>query len=522
MSSEHPHRTEPAAGRPLNVVLVAPPLLDVFEGRLVPIAMDRHRTNPPYGIYMLASLLRARGHHVTLADLIVSGTTDLAPFAQAICEADLVGIGTTSLSWPAARECISSIRTLHEGVPIVLGGIHATMFDYYLLESFPIDYVIRGEAEEALPALCELVAGARSLDETPSLTARNANGRPVRTKLASAIPAARLGEFPLPDYSEVPAGVYPGLAIESSRGCPFDCCFCSTSYRRSWRALDTTAFVDRLEAISLHLGRTSAGHVQIVDDEFSIDRERVVRIAREIERRHLAPRLVFNARVNDLLHEDLVQALGPYTKEFLVGAECGYDEGLRRVGKGTTCERIEAAARSLAAAGLEDSAHFSFVLGLPWETKDDVIATLRFACRLYATYGVCLMLQWYCQIPGSRLWRDAHRKGVISPAFYDDYGFFRDPYLFLTGIGLRPAEVTEVTRALEPVVTLSRVRHPDGQRIAYSHPWVVARYFSDSALSRNDAQGLGSLVEVSSAVAGASATSGASSVDAEAAPAQHT
>ncbi|CAG0927433.1 Anaerobic magnesium-protoporphyrin IX monomethyl ester cyclase [Planctomycetaceae bacterium] len=521
MSPEPQRRTEPAAERPLRVVLVAPPLLDMLEGRLVPIAMDRHRTNPPYGIYMLASLLRARGHQVTLADLIISGSTDLAPFAQAICEADLVGIGTTSLSWPAARDCVTSVRSLHKGVPIVLGGIHATMFDYYLLENFPIDYVIRGEAEEALPALCEFVAGTRSIDETPSLTARNGNGKAFRTRLAPALPAARISDFPLPDYSQVPAGVYPGLAIESSRGCPFDCCFCSTSYRRSWRALDTTAFVDRLEAISLHLDRTSAGHIQIVDDEFSIDRERVVRIVREIERRHLAPKFIFNARVNDVLHEDLVLALGPYTKQFLVGAECGYDEGLRRVGKGTTCERIEAAARSLAAAGLEDRAHFSFVLGLPWETKDDVIATLRFACRLHATYGVCLMLQWYCQIPGSRLWCEAHRKGVISPAFYDDYGFFRDPYLFLTGIRLSPAEVTEVSRALEPVVTLSRVRHTDEQRIAYSHPWVVARYFSDSALSRNDAQGLGSLVEVSRAVPEGVASHGRSPIDAEDASAQH-
>ena len=48
----------------MKVLLVAPPIMDYMEGRLVPIAMDAHRTCPPYGMYLLASTLRAAGHEV--------------------------------------------------------------------------------------------------------------------------------------------------------------------------------------------------------------------------------------------------------------------------------------------------------------------------------------------------------------------------------------------------------------------------------------------------------------------------
>ncbi|MDJ0836553.1 MAG: radical SAM protein [Acidobacteriota bacterium] len=479
----------------LNVVLIAPPLLDYVADRLEPIAMDSRRTNPPYGLYMLAAILREKGHDVVLADLIAQGSPDLDRFAGALAEADLLGIGTTTLAWPAARDCIRQIRKLSPKAPIVLGGIHATMFDHYLLEHFEIDFVIRGEGEVALPMLCEALCGDIPFDNVPNLTLKTKEGKIVRNSLAPLLAGERLAEFSFPDYSQIPEG-YAGLGLESSRGCPFNCSFCSTSYRSSWRKLPVQAFVDRVELAMNHLSRTSYGYLHITDDEFSVDCARAVEICRELGRRRLKPKLIFNARANDILNIDFTDAISEYAHEFLIGAECGYDEGLRRVGKGTTTAKITEAARVLSETGISGKACFSFVIGLPWETKDEVLQTVNFACGLYARYGVQVLLQWYCQIPGSRLWDEAQRKGIVSPAFYDDYGFFQDIYLFRTGVALTPTEIFKITETLDPIVKLSLLKDPDSRMVQYSHPWPILKYYPPKAQENIDIQGLGSLRQV--------------------------
>ena len=67
----------------------------------------------------------------------------------------------------------------------------------------------------------------------------------------------------------------------------------------------------------------------------------------------------------------------------------------------------------LAEHGLAARTDFSFILGLPWETRAEVEQTIRFATRLFVDYGVHVMLQWYRQIPGSRLWDEARRDLLV-------------------------------------------------------------------------------------------------------------
>jgi radical SAM superfamily enzyme YgiQ (UPF0313 family) len=181
--------------------------------------------------------------------------------------------------------------------------------------------------------------------------------------------------------------------------------------------------------------------VQIIDDEFSVKTERAIAICNEFSRRGLSPKIVFDARATDLLKSDFVEAIAPFTQQFLVGAECGYDEGLKEVGKGVTISQLEQAAAQLQRFGIAQRADYSFVIGFPWEDKARVMKTVDFALHLFSTYGVRVLLQWYCQIPGSRLWDEQRRQERVHEAQYDDYGFFRNHYLFRSGVNLAPSEV---------------------------------------------------------------------------------
>jgi anaerobic magnesium-protoporphyrin IX monomethyl ester cyclase len=249
----------------------------------------------------------------------------------------------------------------------------------------------------------------------------------------------------VPDFSSLPMKLYKGLSIESSRGCAFDCSFCSTSYRKTWRGMPAEVFVARLEQMLPDTKRTQLEMIHVIDDEFSMNPKRTIEITDVLRRRNLKPVLIYDSRATDLLYHGLIPSIAEFTGQFLVGCECGYDEGLKRIGKGTTVQILEDAARQLYDHGLSDHADFSFILGLPWETAKEVRQTCHFAAHLFATYGVRILLQWYCQIPGSRLWEADRDAGLVNEAMYNHFGFFRNLYLFRSGVKLSPEEVWDIS-----------------------------------------------------------------------------
>ncbi len=479
----------------MRVVLCAPPIMDRFEDTLESIAMDAHRECPPYGMYLLRAALLQAGHHVDFADLIALGTSSVRGFSAEIDRADLVGIGATSMSWPTAIEVLKQIRHRRPDVPVVVGGIHPTMFDQYVLSAFPVQFVVRGEGEAAIVALANALEGPRDFHEVPNLSWKTDDGVVVRNSIEKLIRKDELTDFPVPDYGDLPDRVYQALSIESSRGCVFDCSFCSTSYRRTWRGIQPEEFVDRLEMILPHVPRTSAGHIHIIDDEFSMNVKRATRIAQIISQRGLDAGLVYDSRANDICEEAYVEAMAPHTVQFLVGAECGYDEGLALIGKGTTCAKLEEAARILRKFGIADRADFSFVLGLPWEGRAEVERTIAFATHLHATYGVRVLLQWYCQIPGSRLWDEAARNGLVTEAMYDEFGFFSNYYLFQSGVKIPTADIYAISDKVAAVRTVSQAVYKGRNMIEYAFPEPVAKYFP-RILETFQQNGLASLRQV--------------------------
>ena len=471
----------------MKVLLVSPPIMDVVRGRLQAVGVDAERECPAVGIYGLASVLEQHGHQVVIADLVLHGTRSLNGFERDLNDAGLVGIGATSMAWPTAVDVIRQVRRARPDVPIVCGGIHPTLFDGYVLSSFPVEFVVRGEGELALERLCAALEGRAELADVPNLSWKAPDGRFVRNDIAPQISRGALGALPLPDYTRLPPAGYKCLGLESSRGCSYDCSFCSTPYRRSWRALEPEAFVDRLEMVLSELDRTTSRCVHIVDDEFSLNPKRATEIARLIRSRGSSPRLLFDSRAADLLRKGFVESIAEYTVCLLVGAECGYDEGLEKVGKGSTCQTLERAAEVLAQNGIAERVDFSFILGLPWESKAEVLKTLRFATHLHATFGVHVMLQWYRQIPGSRIWQEARAAELVHEAMYDDYGFFRDLYLFRTSCRLSPREIYEIADIADQLRWLSELKGRKRPSIVHHFPSPIAHNFPREKLNAGDA-----------------------------------
>jgi radical SAM superfamily enzyme YgiQ (UPF0313 family) len=224
--------------------------------------------------------------------------------------------------------------------------------------------------------------------------------------------------------------------------------------------------------------------------------KRTIQITEVLRRRGVEPVLIYDSRATDLLYDGLIPSMAPYTGQFLVGAECGYDEGLKLIGKGTTTKILEDAARLLYKHDLSGRADFSFILGLPWETVAEVRKTCQFAAHLFSTYGVRLLLQWYCQIPGSRLWQKDRDAGLVNEAMYNYFGFFRDHYLFRSAVKLTPGEILEISSLMTALQNAARVAYPRKLMVEYGHPEAIAMYYPEDVLTHRP-DGLASLREVS-------------------------
>ena len=122
-------------------------------------------------------------------------------------------------------------------------------------------------------------------------------------------------------------------------------------------------------------------------------------------------------------------------------------------------------------------ADFSFILGLPWEDLADVQRTISFAMHLLCTYDVRVVLQWYTQIPGSRLWDEARLAERVHQSMYDELGFFRNLYLTRGGIRLSPSQIWEVREFLQHIRWLVSHLHPAEDVMRFGFPPPIAQYF---------------------------------------------
>jgi len=179
---------------------------------------------------------------------------------QDLLEADLVGISTTTSTCYEAYRISTYLRT--RGIPVVLGGIHATFLPEEALKH--TDYVVRGEAEASFTALVDSI---RKGDEPAGIPGVSYwRNREMQHNAGNSC-WADVNSLPSPDLSLIKnfknreLRTYP---VITSRGCPYDCSFCSVTsmFGRGFRYKEN-------EHVLQELARYQGGNVFFVDDNFA-------------------------------------------------------------------------------------------------------------------------------------------------------------------------------------------------------------------------------------------------------------
>ncbi|MDW7709659.1 MAG: radical SAM protein [Deferrisomatales bacterium] len=321
---------------------------------------------PRLGNVLLATILARHGYEcrVLVEEVRPVRTEDIA-------WADVVGISSTTTTAPAAYAWADLARAA--GKIVVMGGPHVSFLADEALEHS--DYVVRGEGDEAMLELAQALGGTRDPASIGGLSYRAAGAvrhNPSRPFLQDLDP------LPTPDFSLVegwsPRRVLP---LSTSRGCPFQCRFCSVipMFGTRYRFHSVGRVLDDLARAA-----ASSRHVFVCDDNFAADKKRARAICQGMLDRGIRVQWSAQVRADCARDTELVDLMARAGCWYVyIGFESLNPHTLESFGKRQTVDDIRHAVEAFRGRGIR--IHGMFVLGADQDDRRSIRETARFARR---------------------------------------------------------------------------------------------------------------------------------------------
>lgn len=332
---------------------------------------------PPLGLEFIAAVIEPYAYALDVVDMRhEQGRTKdfMRPETDMVC---------FSVNWSNDVKFLrEEIRSIGSGIPVVLGGRYATEDPQRWLSEFPnVTMVVRGDGEEAMEDFCRGIP----LEEITGLSYRkdgqivhNTNRKPgaIRDNL---YPNRNRRRY---KYDINFEDVTTGLTIDtlsSSRGCPYNCTFCSFSRnpwgeKRSWSARSPESVVEELAQIEAPI-------VGFTDDLFTLKMDRVEKICDLIIERKINKKFLINARLEIAKHPKILRKMEQAGFVLLMlGIESTCDRTLRSMGKGFDTQQIREYCKVLRDSSM--ILHGYFILGNIGESIEEMLQISTFAHEL--------------------------------------------------------------------------------------------------------------------------------------------
>ncbi|HET9078100.1 MAG TPA: hopanoid C-3 methylase HpnR [Acidimicrobiales bacterium] len=293
----------------------------------------------PLGLERVGSAILAAGHPVRMVDLQVYSHQELWRCFEEF-DPDAVAFSVNYLAnIPEVLDLAKSVKARKPTCTVFAGGHSISFIAEHVLEQAAgaIDAVVRGEGEDAAAEVVRRVAerdGGRALLEVPGIVTVDGAGPPPRMAhdLDSVLPARDIGGRRRRYFIGV---LDPAASVEFSRGCPWDCSFCSawTFYGRSYRRISA-------EAAAEDVARVREPGVFLVDDVAFIKPEHGFEIGRAIEKRGVRKEYYLETRCDVLVRNEEVfrywRRLG--LEYMFLGIESLSEEGLKAFRKRSSAD----------------------------------------------------------------------------------------------------------------------------------------------------------------------------------------
>lgn len=339
--------------------------------------------HPHVGIASLVSFLNQRGYKVKVFDEGAENSnrklrnliTDFAP--------DIIGITTFSYCYDNILKTIKRVNDITQA-PIVLGGPHVSAVKGKILEdNGNVYFAIKGEGEYTFLELLESLAQKKpNFDKINGLIWRK-NKLIIENSDRPLI--SNLDSLPFPNYEIFKLKKYPcyeikALPILTSRGCPYNCNYCSVklSMGRSFRARSPQNVISEMK----HWYKKGFNSFDINDDCFTLDLKRAEKICDLIIKNKLKIQFqLYNGIRVDRVTPRLLKKLKRAGCTFIAyGCETGNQYILNRIKKNITLEQVRKAVNWTNEAGIGNAVNF--IIGHQDETYKQALDSIEFAKSL--------------------------------------------------------------------------------------------------------------------------------------------
>ncbi|KPK96499.1 MAG: hypothetical protein AMJ95_13900, partial [Omnitrophica WOR_2 bacterium SM23_72] len=356
----------------------------------------------PIGLAYMAAMLLQSGYEVKLLDPLAE-PLPLEKIYDASCWADAIVMPYSPGHKEGIKRYVSDFRGK---VRIFVGGIASHIHDYLLRNDWA-DIIIRGEPEEAM---VELARQYPNVSDIKGIIFRSNSNEPVINPPRPLI--EDLDRLPYPvrhltnpaHYWDISFFGQPTAWILLSRGCSFDCIFCSQFEinQRRVRRRSPGNIVNEMEQVVKDQG---VRNFVFFDETFNLSDKFVIGVCDEIIKRNLNVRWWCSARP-DLVRFDVVKRMKESgCIEMRFGIESANDEILRYLNKDTTVEKMRRGIQITKQAGMNFS--LQCIFGSPMESEATIKNTMDFIRQmnpLYVSFNVLTPL------PGSRLFEQIKDK----------------------------------------------------------------------------------------------------------------
>ncbi|MBR9705526.1 radical SAM protein [Candidatus Pacearchaeota archaeon] len=340
---------------------------------------------PPLGPLALGSYLHAKGYDVKIIDMRLD-CNDLDVVLEEVKDASLVGFSVMTLQVKDALKISEAIKQKYD-VPIVWGDSHPSLFPKQIGE--PVDFAVYREGEETILELIEALKHKTPFKDIKGLVYRN-NGDIVMNPPRDYLDMDKLPAY---NYDLIPMDYYVHgqvqytfkevrkVAIETSRGCPHRCAFCINVLQgRNWRMKSAERVLNEIKNL---VSKYGVNHITIIDPNFFVNKERVKKICEGL----IDLKISWDAdcRADYFKQGFLDDDLLPLIKKsgchrLIIGVESGSPIVLDMIKKDVSVENLLNCAKQCNKYGIIPL--MSFMIGIPNETKKDIIMTLDLKKRM--------------------------------------------------------------------------------------------------------------------------------------------
>ncbi len=339
-------------------------------------------------------------------------------------------VGITSMTGPQIGNALTISKVVKDyDIPVVWGGVHASLLPRQTLEHESIDLVVQGEGEVTLLELAKALEKRKSLSGLRGLWYKEGK-RIVNNPPRPFVDLNDLPDLPyhLVDMNQYFSNFYGDKMISffSSRGCPFRCGFCyNTVYnQRRWRSLTAKNTLDRLESL---VNEFKLDGVWFRDDNFFVDKRRAASILEGVKKYDISWG-TSGARLDLLsqLDNKFIDLMNKSRCKFLfIGVESGSDRILNLIGKDITQKQI--IKTNIKLRKLNAVQRCNIMIGLPTETKRDLEDTVSLALRLLRDNKNAIISQFqiFTPYPGTDLFDFVVKQGFKPPENLVDWSNYR-------------------------------------------------------------------------------------------------